>query len=58
MKFPHMVKFNGIYFNAGEEIPNDIFVGDSSIVEEKPEEVAQVEEPKATKKPNTKKSTK
>lgn len=56
MTFPHMVKLNGIYFNAGEEIPSELISGDSStsVEEVKPEVVAE-EKPKA-KKSNTKKT--
>lgn len=54
MKFPYMVKFNGIYFNAGEEVPNGLNVGET-LAEEKPEPSVEVEEPKA-KKSTTKKT--
>lgn len=57
MTFPYMVKVNGIYFNAGEEIPSELISGDSStpVEEVKPETIAEVEKPKA-KKSNTKKT--
>lgn len=56
MTFPYMVKLNGIYFNAGEEIPSEFIARDSLIPAEdiKPETIAEVEKPKA-KKSNAKK---
>lgn len=56
MTFPTMVKFEGIYYRAGEEVPSEVIARDSSIpVEIKPEEKVEVEKPKA-KKSNTKKT--
>lgn len=50
MKFDYMVKYNGVYYNAGEDVP----MGASSTVEVKSEEPKVEEKPKATTKRKTK----
>lgn len=49
MKFDYMVKFNGIYYNAGEEVPmgTSSKPADEKVVEEKA--VEKTEKPKKTK---------
>lgn len=53
MVFETMVKYNGVYYMAGEDVPT----GASSVAEVKPEE-PKVEEPKAEIPKASKKRTK
>lgn len=52
MKFDYMVKYNGVYYNAGEDVPT----GASSAVEVKSEEPKAEAEVKARPKATTKKA--
>lgn len=59
MKFSYTTKYNGVYYNAGEEVPCDE-IKEETKVEEKPVEEVKVEKAKAFKPPKgmKKKTTK